>query len=112
MMGAEEKLSYDLDHIEFNDLRFPIVTNVDARIIRTGAQARDSLKRQVSRPVLWYRSMELFRREGIDTVVELGSGNVLSGLMKRIAREWDRPPRVSAVGDPESMERARPLLSD
>ncbi len=111
MKSAEDKLSYDLDHVEFKDLRFPIVTNVDARIIRTGAQARESLKRQVSRSVLWYCSMERFRREGVDAVVELGSGTVLSGLMKRIAREWDRPPLVCAVGDPESMEKARTMLN-
>jgi [acyl-carrier-protein] S-malonyltransferase len=112
MKSAEEKLSYDLDHIEFKDLRFPIVTNAEARIIQTGVQARESLKRQVSRSVLWYSSMELFNRESVDAVVELGSGNVLTGLMKRIAREWDQTPLVVAVGDPESLERARAMLGD
>ena len=110
MLSAEEKLSYDLDHVEFRDLRFPIITNVDAEIIRTGAQARDGLKRQVSRTVLWYRTMEILRQECIDAAVELGSGSVLSGLLKRESRGWDTRPVIHAVGDPESLATARTAL--
>ena len=57
MKGAEERLSKDLDSIPFRNLRFPVVTNVDAKVIRSGDEARDALKRQVSRPVLWQGSM-------------------------------------------------------
>ena len=110
MKSAEEKLAYDLDQIEFTDPGFPIITNVDARLITKGSEARDALKRQVSRTVLWYSSMELMRREGIEAAVELGSGSVLSGLLKRIARSWDSSPAIAALGDPESMERAKQLL--
>jgi [acyl-carrier-protein] S-malonyltransferase len=110
MKSAEEKLAYDLDQIEFSDPRFPIITNVDARLITKGGEARDALKRQVSRTVLWYSSMELLRREGIAAAVELGSGNVLSGLLKRMARTWDSAPVITSVGDPESMDRARETL--
>ncbi|MGD0784125.1 MAG: ACP S-malonyltransferase, partial [Candidatus Aminicenantales bacterium] len=91
MRGAEERLAVDLDEVEFADLRFPIITNVDARMIRTGAEARDGLKRQVSRPVMWTRSMELLSGEAIDAFVEVGAGRVLSGLIKRIGRGWTHP---------------------
>jgi [acyl-carrier-protein] S-malonyltransferase len=110
MTSAEEKLSYDLDQIEFTDPEFPIITNVDARLITQGDEARDALKRQVSRTVLWYSSMELLRQEGVQAAVELGSGNVLSGLLKRIARSWDSTPALAAVGDPDSMGRAKEML--
>jgi [acyl-carrier-protein] S-malonyltransferase len=87
MMPAQERLASDLDGIEFADLILPLVTNVDAAIIRGGADARDALVRQVSSPVRWLESMELLIREGVDTFVEVGPGKVLSGLMRQISRE-------------------------
>ena len=110
MQSAEERLSSDLDQAEFRDLRFPIVTNVDARVIRTAEEARDSLKRQVTRPVLWYSSMEIMGKENIEVFVELGSGKVLAGLAKRIGRSWDSPPAVLNIEDPETLDRARGSL--
>jgi len=110
MKSAEERLAVDLDSVEFKDPAFPIVTNVDAKIIRTGAEARDSLKRQVSRPVLWYTSMEVLGGEAIEAFVELGAGKVLAGLIKRIARLWPRPIAVWNVEDPDSLEKTRQSL--
>jgi len=111
MKGAEEKLALDLDAVEFRDLAFPIITNVDARIIRKGEEARDSLKRQVTRAVLWFKSMEVMAQEGMNVFVELGSGNVLSNLMKRIGRDWSSPPVVFNGEDIASLEKAREALS-
>jgi [acyl-carrier-protein] S-malonyltransferase len=111
MRSAEEKLSLDLDSVEFKDLAFPVVTNVDARIIHLGEEARESLKRQVTHSVLWFKSMETMAREGIDVFVELGTGNVLSGLMKRIGRDWPSPPLVLSAEDVAGLEKAREALS-
>lgn len=110
MKSAEEKLSCDLDDVEFKDLNFPIITNVDAKIIHKGDEARDSLKRQVTRPVLWYRSMEILNEENIDVLVELGSGKVLSGLGRRISRRWESSPTLMNAEDPESLEKVRASL--
>lgn len=107
MKSAEEKLSYDLNYVEFKDLKFPIITNVDAEIITRGEQARDALRRQVTRPVLWYTSMQLMENEGLDLCVELGSGKVLSGLMKRIGREWSKRPDILNVEDPTTLDTVR-----
>jgi len=111
MKNAEEKLSYDLDHAEFKDLKFPIITNVDAEVIHKGDEARDALKRQVTRPVLWYKSMEMLLEEKADPFVELGSGKVLSGLAKRISRKWASPPTLFNVEDPVTLEKVREALS-
>jgi len=111
MKSAEEKLSLDLDQVEFRDLRFPIVTNVDAKIIHQGPQARDALKRQVSRPVLWYESMRHLNDKNIDLFVELGSGKVLSGLAKRIGREWSRSLEVLNVENSETLRKCEEALS-
>jgi len=111
MRSAEEKLSYDLDHVEFKDLKFPVITNVDAKIIHKGEEAREALKRQVTRPVLWYSSMELLRQEKIEFFLELGPGRVLSGLARRICREWPSPPRLMNAEDSATLEKAREALS-
>jgi len=111
MKSAEEKLSYDLDHAEFKDLKFPIISNVDADVIHKGDEARDALKRQVTRPVLWHRSMEMLLEKKADPFVELGSGKVLSGLAKRISRKWVSPPALFNVEDPITLEKVREALS-
>jgi len=87
MMPAQERLAKDLAGIEFADPAVPLVTNVDAAIVRSGAAAREALVRQVSSPVRWLESMELLIREGVDTFVEVGPGKVLSGLLRQISRD-------------------------
>jgi [acyl-carrier-protein] S-malonyltransferase len=111
MLPAEKELSYDLNQAEFKKLKFPIVTNVDAEIIHNGQQARDALKRQVTRPVLWYQSMEKLKKEKVETFVETGSGKVLSGLLKRIGKNWDFPLSLLNVEDLMSLKKTQEALS-
>jgi [acyl-carrier-protein] S-malonyltransferase len=87
MMPAQERLAVDLERIGFANLNVPLVTNVDASVIQKGAEARESLVRQVSSPVRWLESIELLIKQGIDTFVEVGPGKVLTGLMRQISRE-------------------------
>jgi [acyl-carrier-protein] S-malonyltransferase len=87
MLPAQERLAVDLEGISFKNLVTPLVTNVDATVIKSGADARSSLVRQVSSPVRWLESMELLIKEGIDTFVEVGPGKVLTGLLRQINRE-------------------------
>lgn len=110
MKPAEERLAADLDATAFADPRFPIVTNVDARVIRTGAEARDALKRQVSRSVLWTKSLAVMNELGVDAYVECGPGKVLAGLVKRIARGWPKAPAIHNVENLEGAEKARAAL--
>jgi len=110
MKPAEEKLAADLDATAFAEPRFPVISNVDARLVRSGAEARDALKRQVSRSVLWTRSMAVMKDLAIDACVECGPGKVLAGLLKRIARGWPKPPAVYNVESWEGAEKARAAL--
>ena len=110
MKPAEERLAVDLDRVVFSDLSFPVITNVGARPILTGEEAREGLKRQVSHPVLWYNSMERLRDEGVDVCLELGSGKVLAGLMKRISRRWEPRPTIMNLESPEDLDRVRSVL--
>jgi [acyl-carrier-protein] S-malonyltransferase len=110
MRPAEERLAADLDATTFAEPRFPIITNVDARLIRTGEEARDALKRQVSRSVLWTKSMAMMRELDIDACVECGPGKVLGGLLKRLARGWPKAPAIHNVENWEGMEKTRTAL--
>jgi len=86
MMPAQEKLARDLEKIHFENLRVPLVTNVDADTIETGEAARQALVRQVSTAVRWEESVRLLIEEGVNTFVEVGPGKVLSGLLRQIER--------------------------
>jgi [acyl-carrier-protein] S-malonyltransferase len=112
MRSAEEKLARDLDAVEFKDLTFPIITNVDARVISKGEEARDALKRQVTSTVLWFESMRVMEDQGVTCFVELGWGKVLSGLIKRIGKEWAVGPEVMNVQDMESLKNVKRALAD
>jgi [acyl-carrier-protein] S-malonyltransferase len=101
MKPAEERLSVELDKVNFNELEFSVITNVDAKEIKSGDEARSALKRQVSSPVRWVESMDLMASHKIDTVIEIGPGRVLSGLMKRINKDI----RCLNVEDMKSMEK-------
>src|SRR5712672_3406384 len=76
MMPAQERLSKDLEKTEFADLRWPLVTNVDADTETKGSGARDALVRQVAMPVRWEESVRTLIDEGVNTFVEGRPGRV------------------------------------
>ena len=86
MAPMQERLEKDLRQVEFSNLQVPLVTNVDADTIETGAEAREALIRQVSMPVRWEESIRLLIDEGVNTFVEVGPGRVLTGLLRQIER--------------------------
>lgn len=102
MAPAEARLKVDLDGLAFADLAMPLVTNVDARLISTGAAARDSLVRQVTGPVRWWDSMEQLLREEVTTFIEVGPKNVLSGMLKKAGPEL-RLTAVEKIKDIEAL---------
>jgi len=99
MRPAQARLAGDLAALTFRDLEVPLVNNVDARVVRTGAEARDGLVRQVSASVLWQPSVERLVKEGVETFVEVGPGTVLTGLVRKIAKG----ARTFGVEDPSSL---------
>jgi [acyl-carrier-protein] S-malonyltransferase len=106
MVPAEQRLAVDLDACGFADLRFPLITNVDAQPIRAGADARNGVKRQVSRPVRWQETIERLLGEGVRTFVEIGPGKVLLGLIRSI----DKSVTMLNAEDEKSMENALSAL--
>lgn len=107
MAPARERLEPVLRSIPFSDPAWPVVANVDVASVRTGAEARDRLLRQVDSPVRWRETMEFIKSRGIETVVEVGPGTVLSGLAKRVSRDW----RILNVEDAASLEKTVAALA-
>jgi [acyl-carrier-protein] S-malonyltransferase len=101
MRPAQVRLAADLDAIEFHDLTIPLVNNAGAKIVRTGAEAREGLKEQVPNPVRWEESIRLLAGEGVEEFLEVGPGRVLTGLLRSI----DRGLKGQAVGDVASLEK-------
>ncbi|MDQ3713303.1 MAG: ACP S-malonyltransferase, partial [Acidobacteriota bacterium] len=87
MLPAQEKLAADLQAINFQDLTVPIIENVSAESNVKGERVRMALTEQVSKPVRWAQSIENLIVEEVETFVEVGTGKVLSGLVKQINRE-------------------------
>ena len=101
MKPAEIKLQKELKDTEFYDLSFPVINNIEAKPITIGIDARESLVKQVCSAVRWSETMQCIVDHEIDTVVVLGSGKVLSGLMKR----FDKSINCYQVGDRESLSQ-------
>jgi len=107
MKPAQDRLAADLDTIQFSDSEIPLVTNVDARAVRSADLLRDSLVRQVSQPVRWLESVEFLISQGVKTFIEIGPGKVLSGLVRQI----DRSVQCVNVENEGSLRAAREAIA-
>ena len=85
----------------------PVIGNIHALPLLTVADIQQDLAAQLTSPVRWTDSMRFLATQGVDTVVELGSGDVLTNLMKRI----DKGIRRLNVSDPDGIEKLRELAS-
>jgi [acyl-carrier-protein] S-malonyltransferase len=84
MKPAGVRLSEALKDVTVQSLKVPVVTNVEAQVNRSPERVKPLLVEQVTSPVRWEESMRGMVDEGIERMVEIGPGKVLSGLMKRI----------------------------
>lgn len=67
--------------------RIPLVANASGQVLTSAAEVRDELSHQMELPVNWTRSIEVMIDRGIKTFVDVGPGQVLAGLIKRIDRQ-------------------------
>lgn len=86
MAPARERLEPLLREVALMDARLPVVTNADARPETSAEELRGALARQIDGPVRWVESVRRLASDGVDRILEIGPGKVLSGLVKRIDR--------------------------
>ncbi len=84
MKPAQDRLKPDLVATEFRDLKIPLINNWQAREIRTGSDAREGLLQQIPNPVRWTETIALLASRGVTRFIEVGSGAVLTGLLRNI----------------------------
>jgi [acyl-carrier-protein] S-malonyltransferase len=102
MRPARDGMAPALAAVGFRDPRVPVVTNVDAAPVATGEAARDALVRQIDSPVRWVESVRwMHESAGVQVFLEVGSGNVLTGLNRRIATGTV----CTSLSDPEQLRK-------
>lgn len=87
MQPAADAMAAALADVTIHAPVVPLVANVLARPISDPAEIRTRLVEQVTGTVRWRESIEWLSGEGVDTFVEIGAGKVLSGMVKRIAKD-------------------------
>lgn len=107
MQPAQDQLASALESISFNDPKFPVAANVDARLMTRGPEVRDALIRQVTGAVRWVECIQLLAQSGATQYIEVGPGKVLSGLNRQI----DRALATTNVEDPASLEKTLAALT-
>ncbi|WP_342566047.1 ACP S-malonyltransferase [Paenibacillus sp. FSL R7-0345] len=100
MKEAAERLAAELQRVTFTAPAVPVVVNVTAAPVTDPEEIRELLVRQVYSPVLWQDSVEWLIANGVDTFVEIGSGSVLAGLIRKI----DKTVKVIGINSLESVQ--------
>lgn len=100
MASASEALRNELGNTNFKDSQVPVIANVTADYVHTADEIRDALATQIAGSVRWDESLLRMAADGVTRFVEVGSGKVLSGLIKRTLKDVE----IRNVGDSASLE--------
>jgi [acyl-carrier-protein] S-malonyltransferase len=101
MSSAQEEFYHAVVMAPIKDAQIPLVGNVDAMPITDEVDLGADLQGQLTTRVRWTDSIRAMRQAGVETFIELGSGSVLTGLLKRI----DPEAQGVALGEPEDFEK-------
>lgn len=98
MQTAQQRLNEALESVTIEDPHVQVIGNVNAQPLRDREEVIQDLQSQLTSRVRWTESIQAMLSQGIETFIEFGSGNVLTGLLKRI----DRSAKGIAIDSPES----------
>ena len=100
MAPAAEVMAEALEAVNMSPLAVPLVANVTAGVVTDASEIRQLLVEQVTGMVRWRECGLTLKDQGVDSLVEVGAGKVLSGLARRI----DRDLAAVQAGSPETIE--------
>jgi [acyl-carrier-protein] S-malonyltransferase len=103
MAPAASKLALQLGQVRFSDPSPPVVTNVEASACADGGRLSELLEQQVTAAVRFTEMVEYMAGQGVDRVLEVGPGRVLTGLVARIDRKIGRSNLSSLEGLDEAV---------
>jgi [acyl-carrier-protein] S-malonyltransferase len=101
MLQAQEAFNLAVNAAEISDPAIPLIGNVSARPLPSAGQIRSDLQAQLTSRVRWTESIQFMVDQGIDLFLELGSGSVLTGLLKRINEQV----KGIALGTPADFDK-------
>jgi [acyl-carrier-protein] S-malonyltransferase len=107
MLPAADVMADALAAVDMKSPVVPLVANVTASAITEPDEIRSMLVEQVTHMVRWSESITWMNAQGVDTLIEIGSGKVLSGLTRRIARDMTS----LNVGSPADVETVLAAIS-
>jgi len=87
MKPAVEGMREYLDSVDYNTPTIPVIANVSAKPLTTADEVKKELIDQLTNPVQWQRTVEYMVNEGVSTIIEIGPGKVLTGLVTRINKD-------------------------
>ena len=102
---AGEKLKKELMEVDLGKLEKKVITNVEAKPLKSIEAVIPNLVKQVSSSVLWQDSVEYMLNEGVDVFVEIGPGKSLTSFVKRIAKANNKEVTTLNVNDISSFEK-------
>ncbi|KQA27650.1 malonyl CoA-ACP transacylase [Vibrio metoecus] len=103
MKPAADELAKTLAELEFNAPQIPVINNVDVAAETDPAKIKDALIRQLYSPVRWTECVEQMSAQGVEKLIEMGPGKVLTGLTKRIVKTLEG----AAVNDVASLDAVK-----
>jgi len=101
MASAQKDLQLAIEKLDFQDPKIPIVANCTGKFLMTEEEVKQELVEGLCACVRWKVSVEAMVDSGVSQIVELGPGQVLSGLTKRI----DKNVQVFALSNPDSIRK-------
>lgn len=107
MKPAADQLAVSLESIAVKTPLSAVINNVDVKAENNAEAIRSALVRQLYSPVRWTETVEKMAASGVEVLVEIGPGKVLTGLTSRIVKELS----ASAVNDVKSLDAVKELLA-
>lgn len=104
MNSAQDKMTLVLNALKFRRSDVPIIQNIDAKETQEPEAIRSKLIKQISGTVQWTQCITRMRDLGVTNIVELGSGQVLSGLIKKIDSAHFKTFNIQTINELKSLE--------
>ena len=100
MQPAVDGMSEIIAALPFNEPAIPIIANTTAQPLTTAEMLKEELIRQLCNGIQWQRSIEYMISNGVSTFIEIGPGEVLTGLTRRINRDVE----TLNIGDADAVK--------
>lgn len=108
MQPASQGLAQAIAAADVRDVTIPVIGNIDAEPLTNAAALREELAQQIAASVQWVRTIEYMVSSGVNTFIEIGPGQALSGMVKRIAKG----ATTMTIGNVAELEKAAAFVRE